>query len=427
MGTRAVVTAALSGGLLLLQADPASARSRGIAAQGCSGCHGAPDAALAMSSNPSELAPDQEATFTVSIRSDDLRSGGVFIESGDTGQLRALAGEGLSLVSAGLTHSQPKPAQNGEVTFRFAWRAPATPGGVTFKVYAIAANDDGRSSGDLAADDAFDWVFGCEGQTFYRDADSDGFGGPLFKPLLRCAGAPPQYFSAVNTDCDDNRAETYPGAVEKCNLRDDNCNETIDEDAQPVELWPDEDGDGYYQSKSGEPIMGCVPTAGYAAESGDCDPRDPAIHRDAEEICNLRDDNCDTRVDERVRPQCGIGYCAANSPTCAAEDCRPNKPMAEHCNLLDDDCNGEIDEGDLCASGLYCISGECLSETNVGNDGAPGAGVARRDLAPAGCGCSTSGVSRTGFWCSAIVLLFFAMRSRPTLQGRHRRSNLRGI
>ena len=44
----------------------------------------------------------------------------------------------------------------------------------------------------------------------------------------------------------------------------------------PVELWPDEDGDGYYADKTGEPLMGCDGLPGYAALGGDCGPDDPA-------------------------------------------------------------------------------------------------------------------------------------------------------
>ena len=32
----------------------------------------------------------------------------------------------------------------------------------------------------------------------------------------------------------------------------------LDENSQPVELWPDADGDGHYDVKVGEPVLGCV-------------------------------------------------------------------------------------------------------------------------------------------------------------------------
>src|SRR5690606_12617395 len=126
---------------------------------------------------------------------------------------------------------------------------------------------------------------------------------------------PPGY-SAVPGDCDDYRPEVHPGASEKCNGRDDNCNGLIDEDAVLVELWPDRDGDGYYASQVGEPLLGCVPTPGYAAEPGDCDDDNPDVHPGAIEICNYIDDNCDGRIDERVRPRCGVGWCERESFSC---------------------------------------------------------------------------------------------------------------
>jgi len=85
------------------------------------------------------------------------------------------------------------------------------------------------------------------------------------------------------------------------------------------------------------------------------------------EVCNLLDDDCDTRIDEGVQNACGT--CGpVPSETCntvdddcdgstdegvanACGDCAP--PPTEICNRSDDDCDGIIDEdgmgGDICA------------------------------------------------------------------------------
>ena len=65
--------------------------------------------------------------------------------------------------------------------------------------------------------------------TYYRDADGDGFGDP--KNSVSGCTAPSGYV-ADKTDCDDSRADTHPGALEICNSRDDDCDGTIDGDTR---------------------------------------------------------------------------------------------------------------------------------------------------------------------------------------------------
>jgi hypothetical protein len=172
-------------------------------------------------------------------------------------------------------------------------------------------------------------------------------------------------------DCDDNRDTVYPSAIEYCNLRDDNCNGEVDEEAIPIEQYPDADDDGYFSAaerESGESYLGCVPTKGWAADPGDCQPMDPAINPGAEEVCNGFDDNCDGRVDERVRPQCGVGWCRREATSCDEATCFPGQPQQEECNLLDDDCDDAIDEDAPCPAGEACVVGECQPETGEEDD-----------------------------------------------------------
>jgi hypothetical protein len=281
-------------------------------------------------------------------------------------------------VDSGLTHSQPKPAVGGVVTFRFGWRAPAEPGGVVFNVGALAGNGDGRSSGDVAGAARFLTTFGCEPAVHYVDLDRDGHGTDLFETSIGCAGAtPPLGFSTASDDCNDNDPAVFPLAVEKCNKKDDDCDAEVDEEAELVELWPDEDGDGYYLLQTGTPVIGCSGLSGYAAEPGDCAPNNPAVSPGVTEVCNLIDDNCDGRQDERLRPQCGVGYCRRESYDCDPAHCVPAEGRPERCNYLDDDCNGEIDEGDeLCAAGSACLAGKCVvSGATGGTAGGAGTGA----------------------------------------------------
>lgn len=68
-------------------------------------------------------------------------------------------------------------------------------------------------------------------QFWERDADGDGHGSRVGEILTACAPGPGYVES--DDDCDDSRLETFPGAVEFCNGRDDNCDGRIDEACVP--------------------------------------------------------------------------------------------------------------------------------------------------------------------------------------------------
>jgi hypothetical protein len=77
----------------------------------------------------------------------------------------------------------------------------------------------------------------CDGQideslitTWYLDGDQDGYGRPSL-PYIGCA--PPSGYVTDNTDCDDTRANVHPGAIEYCDLVDNDCDGQIDEACRP--------------------------------------------------------------------------------------------------------------------------------------------------------------------------------------------------
>ncbi len=77
-----------------------------------------------------------------------------------------------------------------------------------------------------------------------------------------------------------------------------------------------------------------------------CDP----VVAMAPERCNGLDDDCDGRIDEDVRNDCGL---------CGDVD-------AETCNGVDDDCNGLVDDRSGCPGGQECVGGACRGGCQAG-------------------------------------------------------------
>lgn len=97
-------------------------------------------------------------------------------------------------------------------------------------------------------------------------------------------------------DCDDGNPAVYPGAVERCNDIDDDCDGRVDDaDADVVDqqtFYADADGDGF-----GDPlvvVVACEVAAGHVENASDCLDSDASVNPDAAEICDDGVDNdCD--------------------------------------------------------------------------------------------------------------------------------------
>ena len=202
--------------------------------------------------------------------------------------------------------------------------------------------------------------------TIWFDDDGDGYGDPSQSPFLACAVSTNQ---ATNSDdCDDSDAAINPAAKDVCNFIDDDCDRFTDEDGPPLQIWFDDDGDGY-----GDPtrssFLACAVSTNQATNSDDCDDSDSAVNPAAKDICNFVDDDCDRFTDEDESPLTvwfdddGDGYgdasrssflaCAVstnqttNGDDCDDSDSAVNPAATDVCNFDDDDCDGLVDEDDL--------------------------------------------------------------------------------
>ncbi len=146
---------------------------------------------------------------------------------------------------------------------------------------------------DDDCDGTVDEAAAVDARGWSADVDGDGYGG---EASFTACEAPPGYL-ADDSDCNDRDADAFPGAEERCNQADDDCDGLVDED--PVDgttYWADADGDGYGDAEA--PLVACTQPLTHVENSLDCDDADGDVYPEAQEWCNGVDDDCDDVVDE---------------------------------------------------------------------------------------------------------------------------------
>jgi len=190
--------------------------------------------------------------------------------------------------------------------------------------------------------------------TYYRDADMDNFGDPN-DSITACTQ--PSGYVTDNTDCDDTDDNTYPGAPEICDNKDNDCDGAVDEDG-PNTYYADTDSDTYGDLNN--KITGCTIPAGYVTDSSDCNDMDDTVYPGAMELCDGQINDCDLRqlpADEADIDGDRYVVCTINSSVwngnpnilgggdCDDSNSNIHPGVPEVCDGIDNNCDGNIDEG----------------------------------------------------------------------------------
>ncbi|MEC7983881.1 MAG: putative metal-binding motif-containing protein, partial [Myxococcota bacterium] len=207
-------------------------------------------------------------------------------------------------------------------------------------------------------------------QTYYVDADNDGFGNPELE-VESCEAE--QGLSLLDGDCDDQNDDIHPDGIEMCDEVDNNCDGTIDEGVTAT-FYVDFDGDGH--GDENQSIEACSAPEGHVTVAGDCNDIEYYVNPQMIEYCDTVDNDCDGDIDESGaigettfyadQDEDGFGDPEDTVLSCSQppqyttdnSDCDDNDndvhPGAdEYCNGDDADCDGLTYENDSVDATTY--------------------------------------------------------------------------
>lgn len=165
------------------------------------------------------------------------------------------------------------------------------------------------------------------------------------------------YFSCpkngLDADCNDNDKSSFPGAPERCNGLDDDCDGVI------VLSEQDLDGDTYSPCE------------------GDCNDSNPVIYQGARELCDGIDNDCDGQLPVTENDGDGDGYrgCASDGLDADCDDAvyTVHPGADEVCDGRDNNCDGATlaEEADADGDDWLVCEGDCNDNNFYTWPGAP--------------------------------------------------------
>jgi len=210
------------------------------------------------------------------------------------------------------------------------------------------------SAGDEDCDGTFNEQDATGCVTYFYDGDADDYGDPLIAGKCLCAASPSTGFRAlVDTDCNDGDSSINPGKTEVCEPDgtpsvDNNCNSFMNEENAIgcKSYYYDFDRDGHGLKNS---TPKCYCTGGNVGlrytslVADDCNDNDNTVSGGLPELCDGKDNDCDSSTDENGASDCTTyyldtdrdGYGVLNNSECR---CAPD-PGRWYDTTAPGDCN----------------------------------------------------------------------------------------